>query len=199
MTDAPRVMPRLADLDLVLATPRLRLRPITEHDVDALWPHVTDPDVSRWMSWSPHTDKTETLAYIRAEARAVADNTGVVWVICAADQLVGTIALRRIQWQLRSWRIERADLGYWLAPSQWSRGLTTEAGRAVVRFGFATLGLHKITCGCLADNVGSRRVIEKLGFRFVGVHQAEALVEGHWRDHLQYELLAASWRATSGV
>jgi [ribosomal protein S5]-alanine N-acetyltransferase len=189
MTPRPAA-PRLADLDLVLRTPRLVLRPIDEGDVEALWPHVTDPAVPRWMSWRPHADRRETLAYVRAEAKALADNTGVVWVITTAGAIVGTIGLRRVQWQLRAWRVDRAELGYWLATAQWSRGLTTEAARAVVEFAFGPLGLHKLTTGCLADNVGSRRVIEKLGFRAIGVHEAEAWVDGAWRDHLAYELLA---------
>jgi RimJ/RimL family protein N-acetyltransferase len=38
-------------------------------------------------------------------------------------------------------------------------------------------------------------VLEKLGFRAIGVHQHEAWVDGAWRDHLAYELLAEAWRA----
>jgi [ribosomal protein S5]-alanine N-acetyltransferase len=198
-TNAPRAtVPDLAALALEIHTPRLHLRPIAEGDVDGLWPHVSDPEVPRWMSWLPHANKDETLAYVRAEARALASSTGIVWVISVAGNLMGTIGLRRLQWHLRSWRVDRGDLGYWLAASQWNQGLMTEAARAVVRFGFTALGLHKITSGCLVDNVGSRRVIEKLGFTQVGVQAAEAWVAGAWRDHLLYELLASSWSSTQG-
>ena len=55
---------------------------------------------------------------------------------------------------------------------------------------FETLGLHKVIVGCLADNDASRRVIEKLGFRFVGRFEDDVYRDGRWHAHLRYELLA---------
>ena len=45
----------------------------------------------------------------------------------------------------------------------------TEAATAALRFAFETLGLHKVTIGCVEGNDGSQRVIEKLGFRFLAI------------------------------
>jgi len=61
-----------------------------------------------------------------------------------------------------------AELGHWIAPPLHGRGYMTEAARAVVDAAFTQLALHKVVVGCLAENVRSQRVIEKLGFRFVG-------------------------------
>jgi ribosomal-protein-alanine N-acetyltransferase len=179
----------LAELDLELRTARLVLRPIAETDAPRLYPHARDPETSRWMSWQPHADPSVTLAYVRAEARALADNTGIVWVIELAGAAAGVIGLRTLRRQQGAWRVDRAELGYWLGAPFWNQGIASEAAGEVVRFAFATLQLHKLTSGCLADNAASGRVIEKLGFRRVGVNAADAFVAGAWRDYVRYELL----------
>jgi ribosomal-protein-alanine N-acetyltransferase len=56
-----------------------------------------------------------------------------------------------------------ADIGYELAPDEWGHGYATEAARAIVAFGFDTLGLHRIAASCVADNAASAHVLEKLG------------------------------------
>ncbi len=60
-----------------------------------------------------------------------------------------------------------AFIAFYLARSHWGRGLATEAGRALVAYGFRELGLTRIHAGMNAENQASRRVVEKLGFRLV--------------------------------
>jgi ribosomal-protein-alanine N-acetyltransferase len=60
-----------------------------------------------------------------------------------------------------------ATLAYYLARPYWGRGLATEAGRALVQYGFETLGLTRIVAGMNVKNLASIRVAEKLGFQCV--------------------------------
>ena len=76
-----------------------------------------------------------------------------------------------------------AVLAFYLAREYWGRGLATEAGRAFVDHGFATLGLRKIHAGMNAKNAASIRVIEKLGFTRVRSGEAG---RNRWHD---YELV----------
>lgn len=69
----------------------------------------------------------------------------------------------------------------------------TEAARAAVDFAFHRIGLHKLTIGCLADNPGSRRVVEKIGFRYVGRLEDDVCRDNAWHAHLRYELAAPEW------
>ena len=50
-----------------------------------------------------------------------------------------------------------------------------------------------VTVGCFAENDASRRVIEKLGFRYVGRAEDDVWRDGQWRSHLRYELTAPEW------
>jgi ribosomal-protein-alanine N-acetyltransferase len=190
-------IPRIAELDLVLTTARLRLRPIQETDVDDLWPYASDPAVPRMMSWSAHTDRSQTLDFIRHVSGTLTGNTGVTWVIEHDGRAMGCVGLDDLEFEFRAWRLDRAELGYWIAPPLWGRGLMTEAAHAVVRCAFEMIGLHKVTCGCLVDNVGSRRVIEKLGFRPVGRREDDVWRDGRWWSVLRYELTTSEWSDVS--
>jgi len=179
----------VADLDLRLQTPRLVLRPLEPGDAEALWPFVSDPELPRFMDWEAHRSLAETQAFIAAMVAARGSGTDLAWAIVCEDAIVGIIGLHRITRTYRAWRVDRGDLGYWIGPPHQKHGFATEAAREVLRFGFQTLGLHKITVGCLEENDPSRRVIEKLGFRLVGVQRDHAFRFGRWWDHRSYELL----------
>jgi ribosomal-protein-alanine N-acetyltransferase len=186
-------IPTLNRLELVLDTERVRLRPFTRDDIDALWPVVSDPDFPKMMSWAAHGDREVTAGFIAATLDELAGNTGVTWAIERAGRAIGCIALDSITWALRAWRVDRAELGYWLAPAHWGQGLMTEAAAAVVRCAFQTIGLHKLKVGCISENAASRRVIEKLGFRFVGRLEDDVWRDGRWWSHLRYEMTAPEW------
>jgi len=186
-------IPEVDKLDLVLRTPRLVLRPPVAGDVDGLWPFVSDPDLPRMMSWSAHKSKDETAAFLKIVTEAMAGGSDLNWIIEHEGKVAGTIGLDGIRFQFRAWRVDRAEIGYWLAPPLWGQGLMTEAATAVVRFGFETLGLHKVTVGCLEENAASRRVIEKLGFRYVGRLIDDVWRDDRWWSHLRWELTAAEW------
>jgi len=200
MSAPPRpTIPTLSALPLELETPRLTLRPwtATDADVEAMWPYASDPEFPKLMSWAAHRDKAETRAFLDGVVKQLADGGGITWAIVHAGKVAGSISLMGIRWQLAAWRIDRCELGYWLAPPLWGKGLMTEAAHHALLFGFDTLGLHKITVGCLAQNIGSRRVIEKLGFRHIGVHEDDVWRDGAWHAHLRYELTAARWSDVS--
>lgn len=177
-----------------LRTARLELRPIGLGDVEALWPFVSDPELPRLMTWEAHRDRAETEGFVRASAAARAEGTGFVWSMWLEGALVGVIGLHDVVRVVRAWRLERAELGYWCGAAYRGRGLVTEAAREVLRFGFEELGLHKLTVGCASENLASKAVIERLGFRLVGVQRDHFFRFDRWWDHLSFELLLEEWR-----
>ena len=72
---------------------------------------------------------------------------------------------------LRPYRPEDAvyELGFHLRPQFWRQGLAEEAARAVVEYAFADLGARALFAGHHPENVGSKRLLEKLGFRNTGL------------------------------
>ncbi len=186
-------IPRLADLRLELETQRLKLRAFRESDLEDIWPTVSDPEFPKLMSWDAHRERGETLALIASHAQQLANNEAVVWAIEHAGHVVGCISLIGIKFKVAAWRIDRAELGYWIVPAHARKGFASEAAHAVVRCGFETIKLHKIAVGCFAQNAGSRRVIENAGFRFIGRLEDDVWRDGAWHAHLRYELTSGEW------
>lgn len=196
MTQSPPprpTIPKLDELPNVIETPRLRLRPLALTDVDDLWPHVSDPALTPFMNWAAHTAKEETRTFVAGTTERVAAGTAMVWAIEHEGHASGLIGLHDIQWGKVALRVDRAELGFWLGIPLWNQGFMTEAAQGITRWGFETLRLHKVTVGCIEDNAASRRVIEKVGFRFVGRCEEDVWRDGRWWAHLRYELTAGEW------
>jgi len=194
MSSAPRSeIPKLTDLPLVTETPRVKLRPLAERDAEALFPYVSDPEVSKYTSWAQHKNVEETREWLKGAIATVAAGTDMVWAIEHEGAPVGCVGLHAILWGVRAVRLDRAELGYWIARPLWGKGLMTEAATVATRWAFETLGLHKVNVMCFDGNIGSQRVIEKVGFRFLCRLEEHVWRDGKWNAHLRYELLASEW------
>jgi ribosomal-protein-alanine N-acetyltransferase len=75
---------------------------------------------------------------------------------------------------------------------------TPEAARAMLDFGFRTLGLHRIMAYCAAENTASAHVLEKLGMAREGCLRESWRIKGRWHDSLMYAILEHEWRAALG-
>ncbi|MBK6689056.1 MAG: N-acetyltransferase [Deltaproteobacteria bacterium] len=178
-----------------LRTARLELRPFSNDDASALWPYVSDPELPKMMSWEAHKDPSETRAFTERMVASRASDTGYGFGIHQDGALLGSIGLHDLVRTSRAWKMHKAELGYWISPKVRNTGLVTEAAREIMRFGFEDLRLHKIVVGCVTENAPSKKVIEKLGFRFLCEHRDHFFRDGRWWNHLSYELTVDEWRA----
>jgi RimJ/RimL family protein N-acetyltransferase len=104
-------------------------------------------------------------------------------------RLVGGTGFHSIDWTDR-----RFELGYWVAPAEWGKGIAPEAAYAVCRLAFTTLRMHRIHANVYAFNPRSARVLRKLGFRLEGRAREHHRDGGRWVDVLRFGLLAAELR-----
>ena len=88
----------------------------------------------------------------------------------------------------------QGDLGYLLDRRYWGRGYATEAARAVLRYGFQELNLHRIYATCRPANVASWHVMEKLGMRREGHLVQHRWMKGRWQDSYLYAILDHEWQ-----
>ncbi len=108
-------------------------------------------------------------------------------VLPIAERLIGGIGLRIDPGH------PRAELGYWLGIPYWGRGYATEAGRAVLRYGFETLGLHRIYASAFRENSVSAKVLCKLGMQHEGCLRQHVLKWGRFIDLEMYGILRSEW------
>lgn len=81
-------------------------------------------------------------------------------------------------------------LGYWIGERFARQGFMFDAVYALVPFIFSTLGLHRIEAACLPSNEPSRNLLTKAGFRQEGLARGYLQINGEWRDHALFALLA---------
>lgn len=107
------------------------------------------------------------------------------FAIVAEGKAVGGISLTR---QPDVYR-RSAELGYWLNPACWGRGVMTEAVRRACAEGFARWNIVRIFAEPFAGNAASRRVLEKCGFALEGVKKRSVYKNGEYSDSCMYALI----------
>jgi ribosomal-protein-alanine N-acetyltransferase len=80
-------------------------------------------------------------------------------------------------------------ISYFVDEARSGRGLAARAVAELVELGFGELELHRVEAGTAVANIASKRVLEKNGFRRVGLMQRHLLVGGTWTDHYLWELV----------
>ena len=121
----------------------------------------------------------------RQEAALGTDYNFFVFLADASgEQLVGGLTLSNI----RRRAAQYVNLGYWMGGAYAGKGYMTEAVGLVVPFAFNSLGLHRIHAAFLPDNIASRRVLEKNGFREEGYAEHYLQIDGRWADHVLFGL-----------
>ena len=173
----------------LLKTPRLVLRSISLKDVDDLWPHVSDPDTCRYMSWHPHKDKTETKMFVERVISEMDEDKSYTWTIFFHDEFCGIISLIGILRKHRALTYDRAELAYWLGKRFQHKGIMTEAGQRIIEFAFKELGIHRLVVSHVPQNNSSKRLIKRWNFKYIGTEREAFNKNGQWFDHNLYELL----------
>jgi ribosomal-protein-alanine N-acetyltransferase len=83
----------------------------------------------------------------------------------------------------------RAELGYILAKKYWKQGIMTEALEAIITFGFREMMLHRIEAFLDPDNIASKLLLAKLGFREEGYLRERDFIRGSYKNSLIYSVL----------
>ena len=100
--------------------------------------------------------------------------------------LVGGVTLSNV----RRGVAQMASVGYWIGQPHARRGYTLAGVKAVCRFAFQQLGLHRVEAACLPHNEKSASLLVKAGFEEEGFARAYLKIDGDWRDHRLFGLLS---------
>ena len=145
---------------MTLETERLILRPWEETDAEECYQYAKDPRVGPIAGWPVHTSVENSRQVIR-DVLMVPETYAIV--LKETGLLIGSIGLHHNDLAEKD---DEAELGYWLGVPYWGRGLVPEASRELLRHAFEDLKLARVWCGYYDGNEKSKRVQEKLGFRY---------------------------------
>ena len=170
------------------------LRPPRASDYVA-WSDLRRRSRTFLQPWEPAwpADDLSRAAYRRrlmAYQRDMDLGSGFSFLVLRADdqELVGGITLSNI----RRGVAQMGTVGYWIGEPYARSGHTLAATRAVCGFALGRMGLHRLEAACLPENEPSRRLLLKAGFELEGRASAYLKINGDWRDHLLFGMVAGA-------
>jgi RimJ/RimL family protein N-acetyltransferase len=181
-----------------VTTERLSIRPSVESDAVAFHAYRRLPEVAEWL---PRL--SEDLDAVEERFRD-ADFRARTLVIERQGQVIGdlylSVADAWAQAEVQDQAPQQTEIGWALGPDHQGQGLAFEAVQALVALCFTELALHRVYATCFTDNVGSWRLMEKLGMRRESHAVKDSLHrERGWLDGYTYALLAEEWTAALEV
>ncbi|WSQ06739.1 GNAT family N-acetyltransferase [Streptomyces sp. NBC_01231] len=144
-----------------LRTERLLLEPYTPEDEEGFVALFQDTRVSQWMGDGPASEAADRALFGRIFTKVHAQGLFDVWAVRRDGLLVGHAEIKPCD------AIGGHEIIYALAPTAWGSGLGTELARAIVTYGFDTLGLTKVYATVAAANEASLTLLGRIGFEHV--------------------------------
>ena len=158
--------------------------------------NLSDLKVIHALHSLPETDEFNTLGIPENIAQTksiievwIAENQkenirSFTFAIELENQFIGLITL-----SLGKEKYKSAEVWYKLHTNFWNKGYATEALKAIINFGFNDLKLHRISAGCAVENIGSIRVLEKVGMTLEGRKRQNLPLKTGWSDNFEYAIL----------
>lgn len=146
---------------MIIKTSNLTLRPWKEDDAECLYHFARNPNIGPIAGWPPHTSVEDSLNIIKTvfskkETYAIVKNNipiGCVGMLFHPDTN---------HW----WGEGAAELGYWIAEEYWGNGYAKESAEILIKRAFDDLKVKTIYATYRIGNTQSKRVLEKLGFKY---------------------------------
>ncbi|MCZ6483308.1 MAG: GNAT family protein [Alphaproteobacteria bacterium] len=177
--------------DEQLVGPNVFLRPPRDSDWKE-WAELREVSRDFLVPWEPTwpKDALTRSAYrrrLRHYAEQWRNGSGYsFFVVRRSDAvLLGGLTLSNV----RRGITQSGSLGYWIGEPYARKGVMTEAVRSALCFCFDNLTLHRVEAACLPNNIPSRRLLDKCGFREEGYATKYLKIDGEWADHVLFAKL----------
>lgn len=167
------------------------VRPLRRSDA-RVWARLRRADVAWLAPWEatlPPGGASVPLSYrsmVAAQRRRARRGKAMPFAVTWQGRMVGQVTVNGISWGSARW----ASIGYWISRQHAGRGITPVAVALVIDHLLDTVGLHRVEISIRPENLASLRVVEKLGLEEVGLARGYLHIDGAWRDHRVFQVLA---------
>jgi [ribosomal protein S5]-alanine N-acetyltransferase len=171
----------------------IAIRPIRLRDARVLERELLDNRswLRKWEATNPfgpmNFDVRSSIRGLQSNARA---GLGLPFVIEYKGELAGQLNVSSLTYG----SLSSATIGYWVSERFAGHGVTPTAVALATDYCFFTVGLHRMEICIRPENEPSLRVVEKLGFRYEGLRRRYIHINGDWRDHFCFALVAEEVR-----
>ncbi|MCU8035719.1 MULTISPECIES: GNAT family N-acetyltransferase [unclassified Shewanella] len=172
----------------VIETERLTLKPLAIDYSVSLLEIFSDPEVMRYWNTAPWTTIQNAIDFINESNDSMRRQESLILGVYlkSTGELAGKCMLFSYDKESK-----RAEIGFGLSRSFWGKGYIREAGEALIRYGFNSLGLRRIEAEIDPDNQSSAKALEKLGFSREGLLRQRWEVNGIVSDSAMYGRLVS--------
>lgn len=157
-------------------TNRLLLRKFQADDQQNVFRGLSHPEVIKYygVNYKTLEDTKEQMEWFTSLEE---NGTGRWWAICSGDDKIfyGAIGINNL-----STHHNKAELGYWLLPEFWGKGIIREAAEGVLKFVFGPAGLHRLEAFVEVGNENSEKLLQKLGFNYEGTMEDCEIKNGNY-------------------
>lgn len=181
-----------------LQTERLRLRPFTRGDVDAVFAYRRREDVALYLFDGPLSREECALAVQQRIGQITLEGEGDKVVLgvelASSGALIGEVSL--------IWRnvdARQGEIGWIFDPAYQGHGYATEAANALLDLGFGPGDMHRIVARCDVRNIASWRLMDRLGMRREAHFREHALFKNQWDEEFVYAILWQEWHSRREV
>ncbi len=169
----------------ILTTERFLLQQIVAEDQQFIFEGLSHPDVIRF--YGVHYESFETTkAQMEWYDKMLAEGTGIFWKIVdkATSEKCGVISVYYYKPEHN-----KAEVGFWLLPQYWGKGIALEALQTAINFWKEQKYLHRLESFVEEGNSASSKLLEKAGFQFEGKMKDCEIKHGNYINLLIYALI----------
>jgi [ribosomal protein S5]-alanine N-acetyltransferase len=169
-----------------LETSRLLMRKVTFKDLEDMYVYTSSEEVTKYVPFPTHKNIEDTRKFIDYILEQYQINKKLLWGIQLKEpkKFIGTIEFFTFEPAHN-----KAEIAYILSEDYWGNGIMSEAANEVIKFGFQTLNLTRIQARTFKDNIGSQKVLEKVGMTFEGTLRKSMFLKGKYQDINIYSIL----------
>ena len=182
-------------MTLLIVTERLFLRRYTHDDIPDLLELASQPSVAKEFSETVQATEEGVRTYIDLQNSYQPFEKDKVFDLAIERQedgkVIGLVGMIREDHG-------QAEIGWAIGVEHRGQGYATDAARALMDYGFTSLGLHRIHADASTDNIASWRIMERLGMRREGLLRQAVYEGGKWLDRYIYGIVADEWRGGGG-
>jgi len=166
------------------------LKPTTLEDLDFICEFETDKSLWVYEDYVKENNEETRELYIN---RMKEDVKVYDFIITAKDDEKHTPLGMAYIWSYNDYR-KSWELGYAVLPEYQKQGYALDSARLLLKLGFEKLKAHKIVGMCNSENVGSAKIMERIGMRREGVFKEELFCNGKWIDQCFYSILEEEYQ-----
>lgn len=146
-----------------LETDRLYMRRFRTNDLDVFSQILGQDEVGQWLPRGRGYTKDEVEKFLDNVAKHWQEKGYGIWAVIEKEsgKIIGHCGLNYVK------QNDEVEVLYGFGKEYWGLGYATEAAKAALSFGFEKIGLYRIVAFAKIDNIASRRVIEKIGLKYI--------------------------------